>query len=413
MNNWRVRVGLLVALSILLMALPMVAGCATEEPVVEESVLPEIRIGVIGGLTGPAPAEILALVEELEHIFKYMNEVEGGIDGAKLSWRIVDNKGTPEGAIIAYKQLRDGFDPLIYFSVEDYYLLGIKDEIEADEAVIFTASAIQPQAFIPAGRFFSLTIPIPDGFAGYVQWVLENHEGPSVPKIGVLYWGDVPTGAQWQMAQAWAMKQGVELEAVEYSIRTLDLKPQLLRLREANVDYIWMLGVAGNAAVAIGDSLALGMADKVTFGFNEYVVADHLIEMVGEAAEGFYIYRSSVPYSDGTEAAELYTKIWQWAANKDKWSDNRLLITLKAAITESVRKAVADVGWENLNSAAIYDALTGLTEIDTGGNYQGFGYGSTKRVGVSEIKIAQFTKDGTVSVSDAITLPRTFEEIDK
>lgn len=414
MNNWRVRVGWLVGLSILLMALPMAAGCAGGAPVVEESVLPEIRIGVMGGQTGPASAEVIALVEELEHIFKYMNEVEGGIDGVKLSWRIVDNKGTPEGAIIAYKQLRDGFDPLIYFSVEDYYLLGIKDEIEADEAVIFTASAIQPQAFIPAGRFFSLTIPIPDGFAGYVQWVLENHEGPGVPKIGVLYWGDVPTGAQWQMAQAWAMKQGVELEAVEYSIRTLDLKPQLMRLRDADVDYIWMLGVAGNAAVAVGDFLALGMADKViTFGFNEYVVADHLLEMVGEAAEGFYVYRSSVPYSDGTEAAELYTKIWQWATNKDKWSDNRLLITLKAAITESVREAVADVGWENLNSAAIYDALTGLTEIDTWGNYQGFGYGPDKRVGVFEIKIAQFTKDGTVSVSDAITLPRTFEGIDK
>ncbi len=414
MNNWRVRVGLLVALSILLMALPMAAGCATEEPVVEESVLPEIRIGVMGGQTGPAAADVVALVEEVEHIFKYMNEVEGGIDGAKLSWRIIDNKGTPEGAIIAYKQLRDSFDPLIYLSVEDYYLLGIKDEIEADEAVIFTASAIQPQAFIPAGRFFSLSIPIPDGFAGYVRWVLDNHEGPGVPKIGVLYWGDVPTGAQWQMAQAWAMKQGVEFEAVEYSIRTLDLKPQLMRLRDADVDYIWMLGVAGNAAVAIGDFLALGMADKITsFGFNEYVVADSLLAMVGEAAEGFYIYRSSVPYSDGTDAAELYTKIWQWATNKDKWSDNRMLITLKAAITVSVREAVADVGWENLNSAAIYDALTGLTEIDTWGNYQGFGYGPTKRVGVSTIKIAQFTKDGTVAVSDAFTLPWTFEGIDK
>ena len=408
MKKWQARIGLLVVLA-MLSALPIATGCAGGAPAGTE-----IRIGVMGGQTGPAPAEVGALFEQLEHIFNYMNDVEGGIDGVKLNWRIVDNKGTPEGAIIAYKELRDGFDPHIYFAVEDYYLLGIKDEIEADEAILFTASAIQPQAFIPASRFFSLAIPIPDGFAGYVQWVLENHEGPGMPKIGVLYWGDVPTGAQWRMAQAWAMKQGVELEAVEYSIRTMDLKPQLMRLREEEVDYIWMLGTAPNATVAVRDFLGLGLGGKIPFCFNEYVEADVLLNMVGEDASGFYVYRSEDPYSDGAEASKLYTKIWKWATDEDdKWSDNRLLITLKAALSEAVRQAVADVGWENLDSAAIYNALTKLAEIGTWGNSKGFGYGPSRRVGVSTMKIAQFTKDGTVSVSDYITLPRTFEGIDK
>jgi len=394
------------------MALPTAAGCGSEESV-DELVLPEIRIGVMGGQTGPAASDVTAIIEELEHIFNYMNDVEGGIDGAKLSWRIVDNKGTPDGAIIAYKELRDGFNPLLYFAVEDYYLMGVKDEIETDEAVLFTASAIQPEAYIPASRFFSLAIPIPDGFAGYVKWILENHEGPGMPKIGALYWGDVPTGAQWRMAQGWAMKQGVELEAVEYSIRAMDLKPQFLRLSEAEVDYIWMLGTAQNAALAIRDFLGLGLGGEIPFCFNEFVVSDGLLELVGEDAEGFYLYRSEVPYSDGIEAAEIFSKIWKWAADADKWSDQRLLISFKAAITDAVRQAVADVGWENLDSTAIYNALTGLTEIDTWGNYLSFGYGPTKRLGVSAIKIAQFTKDGTVSVSDPITLPRTFEGIDK
>ena len=401
-------VGLFMLLSALLVVQLGVAGCAPGPP---EGA--EIRIGVTGGQTGPGASSVVALFEELEYVFSYMNEVEGGIDGVEIRWKIIDNRGTPEGAMMAYKELRDTFDPLIYFAVEDYYLLGIMDEIEEDEAVIFTASAIQKPAFVPASRFFSLAIPIPDGFAGYVQWVLENHEGPGMPKIGVLYWGDLPTGAQWQMAQAWVMKQGVELEVVEYPIATRDLKPQLMLLRDADVDYIWMLGVSGNAALAVGDYLGLGLGGTIPFCFNEYVVSDELLGMVGGAAQGFYIYRSEVPYSDQTEAAELYTKIWQWATDEDKWSDNRLLITLKAAITAAVRQAVADVGWENLDSAAIYDALTGLTEIDTWGNCAGFGFGPSKRVGVSTMKIARFTKDGTVAVSDLIELPRTFEGIDQ
>lgn len=407
MKKRRLRAGSSALVSALL-ALSLVAGCGPGAP--EDT---EIRVGVIGGQTGPAAASVVALFEQLEHIFNYMNEVEDGIDGVKLSWKFIDNRGTPEGAVLAYRELRDSFDPLVYFAVEDYYLLGVKEEIEADEAVIFTASTIDPRAFLPPGRFFGLPIPTSDGFAGYVKWVLENHEGPGKPRIGVLYWEDLPTGAQWRMAQSWAMKQGVELVEAGYPITTMDLKPQLMRLEDAGVDYIWMLGVAGNAAVAVRDFLGLGLGGKIPFCFNEYVESEVLLEMVGQGAQGFYVYRSETPYSDGSQAAELYTRIWEWATGEKKWSDNRLLITLKAAITAAVRKAVAEVGWEDLNSTAVYDALNGLTEVDTWGNSHGFGYGPDRRVGVSTMKIARFTADGTVSVSEPVALPRTFEGVDK
>lgn len=406
MTRRLLRSGLL--LLAVMVAIPLSGGCTTAPP--EEM---EIRIGVIGGLTGPAPADVNALVDELEHIFGYMNEVEGGIDGVKLNWKIVDNRGTPDGALLAYKELRDNFDPLLYYAVEDYYLLGAKADMEADEVVVFTSSAIDPRSFQPPGRMFGLPIATSDGFAGFVKWVLEDHQGSGKPRIGVLYWGDLASGQQWRMAESWVRKQGVELELVEYPIRTMDLKPQLIRLREADVDFIWMLGVAGNAALAIRDFHGLGLTGQIPLCFMEYVTADQLLELVGPGAEGFYVYRSETPYSDGTEAAELYTRIWEWATGEEKWSDNRMLLTLKAAMTAAVRAAVAEVGWENLDSAAIYDALNGLTSIDTLGNTGDFGFGPNRRLGVSTIKMAQFTADGTVSVSDFITLPRTFEGIDK
>ena len=401
------KIGLFLVLSIMLLLSQLfIGGCKSGPP--EGG---EIRIGVMGGQTGPAAASVVTLFDELEKTFDYMNEVEDGIDGVQLRWRIVDNRGTPEGAITAYKELRDTFDPHIYFAVEDYYLLGIKDTIEEDEAVIFTASAIDPRSFMPPGRLFALPIPTSDGFAGFAKWVLGDWSGTGMPKIGVLHW-DMSTGLQWQMAQPWVMAQGVDLKAVSYSIATMDLQPQLLTLREAEVDYIWMLGTAGNASVAIRDYYGLGM-DGIPFCFSEYVESNVLIEMVGASAEGFYAYRSETPYSDSTEASELYTDIWQLAGEEDKWSDNRLLITLKAAITAAVREAVDEVGWENLDSAAIYDALNTLEEIDTWGNNVGFGFGTDRRVGVSAMKIAQFTEDGTVSVTDPIELPRTFEGIDQ
>ena len=108
MKKWRVPITLLVLLAMLLAALPLATGCAPGEPGVQE-----VRVGIMGGQTGPAASSVVPMLEEIEHVFSYINEVEGGIDGVNLSWRIVDNKGTPEGAVIAYKELRDGFDPYI------------------------------------------------------------------------------------------------------------------------------------------------------------------------------------------------------------------------------------------------------------------------------------------------------------
>lgn len=403
MNKWQARIGLLLVLLMLLLALPMATSCGAEEPEVKE-----IRIGVMGGQTGPAASSVIPLIEEFEHVFNYINEVEGGIDGVKISWRIVDNKGTPEGAIIAYKELSGGFDPLFYIAVEDYYYLGIKDMIVEDSAAMFTMSALNPQCYIPPSVFYSISLPLSDGFAGFVKWVLDDWKGAGKPKIGVLYW-DLPSGMQYQMAQRWVMEQGVELVAVQFPIALMDLKPQLMKLRDAEVDYIWMMGISPNAAVAIRDFRGLGLAGEIPFCFNEYVEPEVLLDLVGEAAEGFYSYRSEGPYSDGAPAAELYTKIWKWAAEKEKRADNRIMITVKAVITAAVKQAVADVGWDNLDREAFYNALNKLSSIDTWGNTKNLSFGPDKRVGVSSIKIGQFTKDDRVSVSEWIDLPRTFE----
>jgi len=384
------------------MALPMAAGCAGEEPVERE-----IRIGVMGGQTGPAASSVVPMLEELEHIFNYVNEVEGGIDGAKLSWRIVDNKGTPEGAITAYKELKGGFNPLFYIAVEDYYYLGIKDMIAEDQAAMFTLSALNPECYLPPSVFFSVSLPISDGFAGFAKWVLDDWKGAGQPKVGVLYW-DLPSGMQYRMAESWVRKQGIELEAVQFPIALMDLKPQLMRLRDAEVDYIWMMGLTQNAAVAVRDFLGLGMAG-IPFCFNEYVEPDVFLELVGEAAEGFYSYRCESPYADGAEAAELYTKILKWATDEEKRSDTRLTITLKAVITAAINQAVADVGWDNLDSGAFYNALDKLSDVDTWGNSRDFGFSPDKRVGVSAIKMGRYTKTERVAVGDWIDLPRTFE----
>jgi hypothetical protein len=278
--------------------------------------------------------------------------------------------------------------------------------------VVFTTSELDPRGFVPPSRFFGVSIPTSDGFAGYVKWVLQNWKGPGQPKIGVLYW-DLASGTAWQSAQSWALKQGVTLDPVQYSMTTLDLKSPLLRMKNDGVTSVWMMSISQVAALAVRDMLSLGLTTSMPLTFNEFVEADVLLGLTGPAAQGFTIIRSETPYSDNSQAAQLYTKIWKWATGQDKWSDNRLVISLKAAITAAINKAAANVGKDKIDGAAIYDALNQLPSIDTWGNSQGFGYGPGRRIGVQTIKISKLTDKGTVSASDFITTPRTFEGIDK
>jgi ABC-type branched-subunit amino acid transport system substrate-binding protein len=417
------RIGIVTLMAVVLIILSMVSGCGqgaqtapSPAPVTTAAPTPapapeppkEIKIGMMGGQTGPAAASVVLMFNELEYVMRYINEVEGGIDGIKLNWKIIDNKGTPEGAVLAYKELKAAYDPLFYFIIEDYYYLGIKDTIAEDKAVTLTSSAIDARCYVPPSVFYSLSLPLSDGLASYINWVINDWKDEGKPKIGLLYW-ELASGQQYKMVLPWAGGQDVELVPVQFPMALMDIKPQLLKLQEANVDYIWMMCTAPQAAVAVRDSRALGIVPGVTFCFNEYVEPDTLLELAGEASDGFYVYRSESPYSDNAPAGQLYTKIIQHATGKEKKSDTRLVMTYKALVTALVKQAVADVGYDNLSREAIMSAMDKLNDVDTQGNTANLSFGPDRRIGITAVKMGQMTKTGRVSVGDWIEMPRIFE----
>ena len=372
-----------------------------------------VRVGIMGGQTGPAAGVVIPWLTELEYFLRYINEVEGGIDGIKLEWRIIDNKGTPEGAITAYKELRDSYKPDLYFVIEEYYLSSIREMINEDQAVVITSSPLDPRFYVPPQHFFTIAIPTCDGLAGYAKWIMENWEGPGQPKLGVLYW-DMATGEMaYNMAKSWINSQGIETVPISYKYSVMDFKPQLMRLRDAGVTHIFLHADSQQAALLIRDMKALGLTGKIPVAFNEMVEADVVIKLAGQDAEGYYVLRSESPYADQEEAAKMYTRIWEWAGTPNKWSDNRLPLTVKAVITAAIREAAAVAGPDNINNITLYEALNRLTRIDTWENSHDFGYGPDRRLGVQTMKITQIKGDRTISASDYIVLPRTFEGIDK
>lgn len=420
----KIKLILMVIMAILLMAVPL-AACSSSNPTPAVTVAAQaqttaspakpavFRIGVMGQMTGAGAAPVTSLFDYYNFMFKYINEVEGGIDGVKLEWKIVDDKGTPEGGILAYRELRESFKPQVYVVVGEHLYIGIKNMVEEDRAVIISTAAFIPTLFNPPGRYFSLSIPTADEFAAFVRWVTQDWKGEGKPKVGVLHWSDMASGKAWQVAQPWVQNQGIDILPVPYSIATMDLKPQLMSLRDGGANYVWMFAITGNAAVAVRDMNALGLTDKIKLVFCNYVESDVLVGLSGKAVAGFYSVKDQSPFSDGSSAARMFTDIQEWAGKKAAWADNRQQLTLKAVLTAAIKQAAADVGKDKIDSDAFYNALNKLESIDTWGNCQNFGFGPDRRIGLQTMKITRFTETGTVSASDWITLPRIFEGIEK
>jgi hypothetical protein len=186
-----------------------------------------------------------------------------------------------------------------------------------------------------------------------------------------------------------------------------------MKLKDSGVNYIWMHSITPNAAVAVRDARSLGIAGQIPITFMEFVESQDLLSQVGAAAEGFYGYQAHSPYSEGSEGAKLYSQIWKQEANKEIWSDNRQMITLKGLFDALVPGLAQDIKAGSLTSDKVYNALNGLSNIDTWGNNKDFSFSPTKRVGMSAIKIFQYTQTGTRAVSDWITMPRLFEGAQK
>ncbi len=88
-------------LALLLVALPLLAAACGDDDEEEKAEEKWITFGGTHTLTGPAASSTGPAFESWMEMFKYINEVEGGIDGIKLKYVWADDKYDAATAFIA------------------------------------------------------------------------------------------------------------------------------------------------------------------------------------------------------------------------------------------------------------------------------------------------------------------------
>ena len=378
------------------------------------------------GLTG-ALSTILgtSFVNALNDSIRDLNAA-GGVCGATVVLDLVDTQYDPAQEIATY-QVRRGKTPppvaiLTYGSGAS---VALKDMVVEDK-IPNLAAGLSAEAFYqpPNGYTVGVAPIYSDQFAGFLQWLKDNWaevkpEGAGDQiVVGVIGWeGPFGAGATTPEALAFADSIGVKvlpLETQAISAEADVVTPlQSLSVQGANV--IWVQSLGFGAAQVIGTLRALDMWDKVVVGGNNWSINQDVLNVLGESAEAMNGFYGVFPYKywndTDVEGVQKALKAFNDGGYPDSDKGVSYLTSYVGtfAWADIVKRAIDNVGFENLNGEAFMKAFEEMGTVDAMGVFEYDVRNGSRAPHKAQIRQVQVKPDGIefVVVQDFFELPDT------
>jgi branched-chain amino acid transport system substrate-binding protein len=326
-----------------------------------------VEIGDIAPLTGATAGPEQINLEGWQDYVRYFNE-QHGIPGVaiKLSW--IDTSLDAARFLSAYQAFVERGVPIIY-SDNSLCLYAVQRRLPVDQMPVFTATAtatlIYPPGWVycPSPTFGEVSTAVLDYFVE--NWTEERR--PKVTYFGLD--GYVGRGAAEEVTR-YAESLGIDLlpfEPAPYVV--IDATPQLLRIKERGTDLAMLHGIVPTVAPILRDAARLGLLGEMQFAGLEFTMGDTLLNMAGFATEGYLAPRTT-PWFDETEVSgiALIRQTQQRYHGKTRSDPEYMSGWLSAAVVcEAIRRAIEDVGYENLDGVATKMALDAMEDFDVDG----------------------------------------------
>jgi ABC-type branched-subunit amino acid transport system substrate-binding protein len=273
-------------IGILLMLLSVYAVSA-------EAKKPTIKHYGIADLTGPYG---ILLPDSWEGILDYYRLVteEGGIDGhpVELIWGETGNVMSRTWS--HYKRHKQaGAQLLILYSSPDGEAL--KNTMVKDKIFCFNFGQSDPQLYPPAWIYIDGP-SYGDGFGAFLkmakaEWDKAGKKGTM--KVGIIGPDTAYGRAALEPGQRFGKKIGVDVVGQEYPpVVPIDLSPQILRLKEKGVDWIWVQGLSQIATVFMKNMASLGLQGKIPVAGFWWTSGAEMLRRIGPKFSEGYIFNS-------------------------------------------------------------------------------------------------------------------------
>jgi len=402
---------LLLLVASVLVALPMLPGCAPEEeapPLEEEKYITYLSLadytGAIAGLNVPAD-------EGLKAYFDYLND-KGGVNGVKIKFIGVDTRYDAARAVSAYRRYRGEHKLMMINAIGTHLDKAIAPLVEEDGLCVFTPADGYYVAH--PGRGFLWYMTYQDMFGAALDWMLDDWHAkgnPGMPTVGYYHW-DNPYGHEaLRGGKEYAEKIGVNLLPPEFNPPgTVDHSIPLTRLADSGANYIYIGGIDPNPTIVLKSAYDLGLTEKIQFVTDVYGPSETVGgRLYPEAIEGCVVVRAGV---DGDEARShpLAKEIAKYAGiplSDLDWVHIMAAVSWGMTTEIALRKALETVSYEDLTSNDFYKALQNITGAEREGLMGPIAYTDTERRQSWDVKFYQFHDGKSVPITDWRRCPDT------
>jgi len=390
------RKGLWTILAVGLLAILLFTACAVP-PAEEEEV---VEIGLIGPITGAASGPSQYGLRNTIDYLRYFEEV--GIPGLslppgvtiKLIW--ADDTFEIPKSISAYQRFVERGVVFLYI-YNPTAAEALKPRCEKDEVPAISMAATGIMMY-PPGWIYAFYPTEPERFAVLADWIMENWEEERPPKV-VFIGTDTPYGRAAEVQGAkYGESIGMEMLPMEIvPLMPLDTSPQLLRLLEKGVDFIYICSMWITVVPVMNDAERLGLTGKIRFGGYENSQAIALLEALGPTAEGYFAPRAAPWYEEVPFLTDMYMR---YRGEIDTQGDGASALLYASVGIEAIRRAIEEVGYENLDGRAVKEALDSIKDFDVHGMGKSITYTSEDHRGSAAVRIYEVQGGEVVPVTD-------------
>lgn len=321
-----------------------------------------IKIGSIGPLTGESSIGGLDELDGKKMAVEDFN-AKGGINGKKVELFSEDDASQPsQSAAAAMKLINQNKVVALVGAQNSNCTLAIMEVLSKYKIPGVTPGSSSPTITSSGNQWITRAFPGDEIQAGAL--VTYAKDKMSVKKIGVLYVNDDFGKGGLKAITAAAEKQGIQVVSESFMGEDKDMRTQLTKLRNANIDglFIWCQYVPGSLIM----KQAREMAWNVQFYGSTGILHSKTAELSGGAYAGTI---NSVPFIPNLPDPEKQNWVKRY---KDKFSKEPSQNSARAydatmLLLEAIKRANSSdpkVIQEAIRSTQDYPGLQGKISID-------------------------------------------------
>lgn len=347
----------------------------------------EIRVAQFSPQTGPA-ATWGAVARGTSVLFDLVNE-EGGIHGRKINYFIRDDAYNPSQAMSAVRELVDRRGIFAFTGgVSGAGCHAVKQYLDRNKVlwVVPGTAALNPIDDPPSRYRFHAYPLFQDETSVLTKYIVEKK---GIKKIGFLYQNDVFGKVGLQGAKQRLDSLGMKL-VLEIPVEptTADVSSQVLRLRNAGAEAVFMWVAPSLAIMTLKTSASIGYKPQWIShtGLSDYPLMYRLSDGLYEGV----ITSAAAPEPDSKDPlVAKYREAAKRLAPNDRWG---VFMSVGIIYAEPLVEALRRVG-PNLSTEAV------ISELEKFDNWKGIGapitWTADQRQGVDSIQIAKCGPNGS------------------